>query len=191
MRSQFRELIDKEQDKGKSWFQPIHGLGFEVVPISPTSLFDIPLSSLEETPFMDISSRRTCKSLVATMILWEEIPVPHTVPRAAKLGQAMQEFGSMVQQLGKLATEPGLDVQNYTCKGCGHPIGINFAKARMSVMWRYNPCGGTPLGFCRMCGRYRGGICRLKNGPRHIPTRHDLEAECDCECYCRRYLPLV
>nr|CAD7446594.1 unnamed protein product [Timema bartmani] len=63
-------------------FQPIHGLGFEVVPISPTSLFDIP------------------------------------------------EFGSMVQQLGTLATEPGLDVQNYTCKGCGHPIGINFAKAR-------------------------------------------------------------
>lgn len=42
----------------------------------------------------------------------------------------LQEFGSLVQQLGKLATEPGLDNQNYACKGCGHPVGMNFGKAR-------------------------------------------------------------
>ncbi|KAK7862953.1 hypothetical protein R5R35_004907 [Gryllus longicercus] len=64
-------------------FSPLYGLGFEVVPTSPTSLFDIP------------------------------------------------EFTSMVQQLGKLAKEPGLDTQNYTCKGCGHPVGMNFGKARV------------------------------------------------------------
>lgn len=64
-------------------FSPLYSLGFEVVPTSPTSLFDIP------------------------------------------------EFTSMVQQLGKLAKEPGLDSQNYTCKGCGHPVGMNFGKARV------------------------------------------------------------
>ena len=42
----------------------------------------------------------------------------------------LQEFRSLVQQLGKLATEPGLDNQNYTCKGCDHPVGMNFGKAK-------------------------------------------------------------
>jgi hypothetical protein len=42
----------------------------------------------------------------------------------------LQEFGNLVQQLGKLATEPGLDNQNYACKGCGHPVGMNFGEAR-------------------------------------------------------------
>ncbi|XP_066997403.2 uncharacterized protein Plekhm1 isoform X2 [Anabrus simplex] len=61
----------------------LYGMGFEVIPTSPTSLFEIP------------------------------------------------EFASMVQQMGKLATEPGLDMQNYTCKSCGHPVGMNFGKARV------------------------------------------------------------
>ncbi|KAJ9583383.1 hypothetical protein L9F63_022249, partial [Diploptera punctata] len=76
-------------------FSSLYGLGFEVVPTSPTSLFDIP------------------------------------------------EFGSLVQQLGKLATEPGLDNQNYTCKGCGHPVGMNFGKARVCCF-----SGGY---FCSEC----------------------------------------
>nr|CAD7397855.1 unnamed protein product [Timema poppensis] len=40
--------------------------------------------------YIPISSRRTCRSLVATMILWEEIPDSHTVPQAARLGQSTQ-----------------------------------------------------------------------------------------------------
>jgi hypothetical protein len=42
----------------------------------------------------------------------------------------LQEFINLVQQLGKLATEPGLDNQNYACKACGHPVGMNFGKAK-------------------------------------------------------------
>ncbi|XP_069693880.1 pleckstrin homology domain-containing family M member 1 isoform X2 [Periplaneta americana] len=53
------------------------------------------------------------------------------------------EFGSLVQQLGKLATEPGLDNQNYTCKGCGHPVGMNFGKARV--------CSFSGGYFCSEC----------------------------------------
>ncbi|XP_063218820.1 pleckstrin homology domain-containing family M member 1 isoform X2 [Bacillus rossius redtenbacheri] len=41
------------------------------------------------------------------------------------------EFGSLVQQLGKLATERGLDAQDYMCRGCGHPIGISLSRARV------------------------------------------------------------
>ncbi|PNF15729.1 hypothetical protein B7P43_G12079 [Cryptotermes secundus] len=76
-------------------FSSLYGLGFEVVPTSPTSLFDIP------------------------------------------------EFGNLIQQLGKLATEPGLDSQNYACKGCGHPVGMNFGKARV--------CSFSGGYFCTEC----------------------------------------
>jgi len=57
---------------------------------------------------------------------------PETVTDSTPRAEAEDpEFRSLVQQLGKLATEPGLDNQNYTCKGCGHPVGMNFGKAKV------------------------------------------------------------
>ncbi|KAG8240174.1 hypothetical protein J437_LFUL009464 [Ladona fulva] len=64
-------------------FSPLYGLGFEVVPMSPTTLFDIP------------------------------------------------EFRSFVGKLGKIASEPGLDMQKYACASCNLPIGISFGRAKV------------------------------------------------------------
>lgn len=52
------------------------------------------------------------------------------------------EFSSLVQQLGKIVTESGLDTQNYTCKTCSQHIGINFGKARVCALTGAYYCSG-------------------------------------------------
>lgn len=50
-------------------------------------------------------------------------------------GSAMDKFNieelqEMVEQLCKLAREPGLDAQGFLCKSCQHPLGIGYSSFR-------------------------------------------------------------
>lgn len=42
----------------------------------------------------------------------------------------IQELQEMVEQLCKLAREPGLDAQGFLCKSCQHPLGIGYSNFR-------------------------------------------------------------
>ncbi|XP_015607483.1 uncharacterized protein LOC107273615 isoform X2 [Cephus cinctus] len=55
------------------------------------------------------------------------IPVPEE-PQAEPTVKATE---SLDELLGKIPHEKGLDVQNYSCLDCGHPIGMNFSKAHV------------------------------------------------------------
>ncbi|KAM7345959.1 pleckstrin homology and RUN domain containing M1 isoform 1-T2 [Cochliomyia hominivorax] len=63
-------------------------------------------------------------------------------------GNAMEKFDivelqEMVEQLCKLAREPGLDAQGFVCKSCQHPLGIGYSNFRV--------CAFSGNYFCDNC----------------------------------------
>lgn len=71
---------------------------------------------------------------------WEEMD-PDT-PVSSKRFK-LNELQSLVEQLCRLGTESGLDVQEYRCHGCTNPIGIDFRNAQI----------------CRFSGHYYCNQC--------------------------------
>uniref|UniRef100_A0A1I8MSZ2 RUN domain-containing protein n=1 Tax=Musca domestica TaxID=7370 RepID=A0A1I8MSZ2_MUSDO len=55
----------------------------------------------------------------------------------------IQELQEMVEQLCKLAREPGLDAQGFLCKSCQHPLGIGYSNFRV--------CSFSGSYFCDTC----------------------------------------
>ncbi|XP_013119396.2 uncharacterized protein LOC106096283 [Stomoxys calcitrans] len=55
----------------------------------------------------------------------------------------IQDLQDMVEQLCKLAREPGLDAQGFLCKSCQHPLGIGYSN--LSV------CAFSGYYFCDSC----------------------------------------
>lgn len=65
------------------------------------------------------------------------------VPNSTTGSFTVQEMQIMIQQLGTLSREKGLDHQNYQCKGCQDLLGSTISKAKV--------CGYTGEYYCTNC----------------------------------------
>ncbi|XP_030027722.1 pleckstrin homology domain-containing family M member 1 [Manduca sexta] len=65
------------------------------------------------------------------------------VPSSTTGSFTVQELQKMIQQLGTLSREQGLDYQNYQCKGCQDLLGSTISKAKV--------CAYTGEYFCSNC----------------------------------------
>lgn len=65
------------------------------------------------------------------------------VPSSMTGSFTVQELQTMIQQLGTLSREQGLDYQNYQCKGCQDLLGSTISKAKV--------CAYTGEYYCSNC----------------------------------------
>jgi pleckstrin homology domain-containing family M member 1 len=65
------------------------------------------------------------------------------VPNSMSNSFTVQELQKMIQQLGSLSREQGLDHQNYQCKGCQDLLGSTISKAKV--------CAYTGEYYCSNC----------------------------------------